>query len=243
MKIAMGLLVAAQFVRGFQTQSAKRASLSLNVAVEKSVEEWREQLTPEQFYVLREEGTEAPNSSPLNDIKESGTFVCAGCGEPLFTTDAKFDSGTGWPSFYKPIDAKAIDTQTDFKLLVPRTECLCANCGGHLGHVFDDGPEPTGQRFCMNGVAMQFTPAESDLELAKLVKERSDASPYRMSMSQVLPSVATNGLMGVLFFNSFLKTLQVHGGSMSSPVDAFPLFPALFFGVSAIQSIKRTVSD
>ncbi|HXP73770.1 MAG TPA: peptide-methionine (R)-S-oxide reductase MsrB [Stellaceae bacterium] len=119
--------------------------------------EWRQKLTPEQFRVLRQHGTERPFTSPLNDEHRGGVFVCAACTLELYRSDTKFDSGTGWPSFFAPIEG-AVETSRDFKLILPRTEVHCSRCGGHLGHVFDDGPEPTGKRYCMNGVAMQFKP-------------------------------------------------------------------------------------
>ncbi|HTS92480.1 MAG TPA: peptide-methionine (R)-S-oxide reductase MsrB [Stellaceae bacterium] len=119
--------------------------------------EWRAKLTPEQFQVLRKHGTERAGSSPLNEEHRAGVFKCAGCGTPVYRSEAKFDSGTGWPSFFAPIEG-AIETSTDFKLIYPRTEVHCHVCGGHLGHVFKDGPKPTGLRYCMNGVAMKFEP-------------------------------------------------------------------------------------
>lgn len=123
----------------------------------KTDDEWRTTLTPEQFHVLREHGTERAGTSPLNAEKRAGTFICAGCGQPLFPSSTKFESGTGWPSFSAPLDG-AVDTSTDRALFMARTEVHCARCGGHLGHVFPDGPRPTGQRYCMNGVALEFTP-------------------------------------------------------------------------------------
>ncbi len=126
--------------------------------IEKTEAEWRAQLTPQQYEILRNHGTERPGSSPLLKEHRKGTFACAGCDLPLFSSETKFDSGTGWPSFFKPID-NAVGTSTDRKFFMVRTEVHCATCGGHLGHVFDDGPPPTGLRFCMNGVAMGFRPA------------------------------------------------------------------------------------
>jgi peptide-methionine (R)-S-oxide reductase len=125
--------------------------------IDKSDAEWKQQLTPEQFHVLREHGTEPRGASPLNKEKREGTFVCGGCGQPLFTSDTKYESGTGWPSFYKPIEG-AIGTTTDTSYGMRRVEVHCSRCHGHLGHVFPDGPAPTGERYCMNGVAMKFEP-------------------------------------------------------------------------------------
>jgi peptide-methionine (R)-S-oxide reductase len=122
-----------------------------------SKEQWRKRLDGNQFDVLREEGTERPGSSPLNNEKRPGVFTCAGCGLPVFTSEMKYESGTGWPSFFASIPA-AFETRTDFKLILPRTEYHCARCGGHHGHVFSDGPPPTGKRWCNNGVALKFIP-------------------------------------------------------------------------------------
>jgi peptide-methionine (R)-S-oxide reductase len=125
--------------------------------VKKTDDEWRKDLTPDAFHVLREHGTERAGASPLNQEKRAGTFSCAGCGQALFTSDTKFESGTGWPSFFRPL-GEAVDTTTDRTFFMARTEVHCAQCGGHLGHVFEDGPPPTGLRYCMNGAAMAFTP-------------------------------------------------------------------------------------
>lgn len=123
--------------------------------IEKTDEEWRRHLTPEQYRVLRKHGTERARTSPLDKEYGAGTYACAGCGLPLFKADTKFDSGTGWPSFWTPIEG-AVGTTTDRSWFMSRTEVHCRRCGGHLGHVFDDGPPPTGLRYCMNGVALVF---------------------------------------------------------------------------------------
>jgi peptide-methionine (R)-S-oxide reductase len=125
--------------------------------IEKTDEEWKKTLTPEQFHVLREHGTERAGTSPLNVEKREGMFTCSACGQPLFTSDTKYESGTGWPSFYRPIEG-AIGTTTDRSYGMSRVEVHCTQCGGHLGHVFPDGPKPTGERYCMNGVALKFVP-------------------------------------------------------------------------------------
>ena len=138
--------------RADDAEAAKRFPYQLSDA------EWRKRLSPPAYTVLRAHGTERAGTSPLDREKRRGTFTCAGCDQRLFASATKFDSGTGWPSFYQPLPS-AVGTSTDRKMIFARTEVHCARCGGHLGHVFDDGPRPTGKRYCMNGVAMKFTPA------------------------------------------------------------------------------------
>lgn len=130
------------------------------MADESSDAAWRSKLTPEQYHVLREHGTERPGSSPLNAEKRQGAFLCAACQQKLFDSATKYESGSGWPSFYAPASENAVKMVDDSSLGMQRTEVLCSNCGGHLGHLFPDGPKPTGQRFCMNGAALEFDPSK-----------------------------------------------------------------------------------
>ena len=129
---------------------------AMTTKVVKTDEEWKKQLTPEQYKVLRKKGTERAFTGPNWNNKEKGTYKCAACGQELFSSDHKFDSGTGWPSYWQPIESKAVATEEDNTLFTKRTEVLCSRCNGHLGHVFDDGPKPTGLRYCINGYAMTF---------------------------------------------------------------------------------------
>jgi peptide-methionine (R)-S-oxide reductase len=156
--------IAAGFVRIRIIMSIfSKNEQSQNYPFQLSVEQWQSKLSAEQFKVLRLHGTERAGTSPLNAEKRGGTFHCAGCDLPLFDMKTKYESGTGWPSFFKPLDS-AVGTTVDRGFFMVRTEVHCANCGGHLGHVFEDGPDPTGLRYCMNGIAMTFKPSDSSTD-------------------------------------------------------------------------------
>lgn len=156
-------LTGVAFAAGAATwwKSSPPSHAEQRYEVMKSDKEWKAELTPEEYYVLREHGTERAGTSPLDKIYAAGTYVCAACANPVYSSETKFDSGTGWPSFWKPIEG-GIGTSTDRSFFMTRTEVHCARCGGHLGHVFEDGPQPTGLRYCMNGVAMDFIPKGED---------------------------------------------------------------------------------
>ena len=158
--LGLGLVTGlAAGIRGlFESRPAQAAQPRRVYEVTRSEAEWRRLLSSEQFHVLRQAGTERPFSSPLDKEKRTGVFQCAGCALPLFSSKTKFNSGTGWPSFWQPLD-KAVDEDVDSTFGMRRVEVLCHRCGGHLGHVFDDGPKPTGLRYCMNGLALNFNPA------------------------------------------------------------------------------------
>jgi peptide-methionine (R)-S-oxide reductase len=152
---AGGMLFAGVTLAGFASIRSNSAQAKGNFTVIKTDAQWRKALTAAEYNVLRKADTERPYSSPLDKEKRAGVFTCAGCQKRLFSSSTKYDSGTGWPSFYRPLPG-GVGTTTDYKIGFPRTEVHCARCGGHLGHVFDDGPKPTGKRYCMNGVAMDF---------------------------------------------------------------------------------------
>ena len=156
--LTLGTAAVALVAFGFWPREPEAQAAKGNFPLKLSDAEWKKRLDPAAFNVLRREGTEVPFTSPLNNEHRSGTFACRGCKLPLFSSKTKFDSGTGWPSFWAPLNG-AVGTTTDSTLGMTRTEVHCSRCGGHLGHVFDDGPKPTGKRYCMNGVAMLFAPA------------------------------------------------------------------------------------
>jgi peptide-methionine (R)-S-oxide reductase len=155
LKASIAIIGAAWLFPYLPWRSKQMKASNKDFELSKTEAEWRKILTPEQFYVLRQHGTERAYTSPLDKQYGQGTYVCAACDLPLFSSETKFDSGTGWPSFYTPIEG-AIATSIDRSFFMTRTEVHCHRCGGHLGHVFDDGPAPTGQRYCMNGVALKF---------------------------------------------------------------------------------------
>jgi peptide-methionine (R)-S-oxide reductase len=156
--IAMLTAVTAAPLVASRVRAEKTQQIKSIKKVVKTDEQWKKILTPPQYEILRNEGTERAFTSPLNNEKRAGTYVCAGCEQPLFSSDMKYDSGTGWPSFYKTLPG-VVETKLDFKLVYPRKEYHCARCGGHQGHVFKDGPKPTGLRWCNNGLALNFIPA------------------------------------------------------------------------------------
>ena len=151
-------LFGLRWLRGDAAKAAEKKAEKFEV--EKTDAEWRAQLTPAQYNILRKEGTEPPGTSPLLREHRKGIFACAGCDLPLYSSETKFESGTGWPSFWKPLD-NAVATRQDRSYMMVRTEVHCRRCGGHLGHVFDDGPKPTGLRYCMNGLSLAFHPAQA----------------------------------------------------------------------------------
>lgn len=153
----LAVAVGGKIINFLGSANATPSAGEESFEVTKTDEEWKAALTSDQYHVLRRHGTEPAGSSALDKNYAKGMYACAGCDLPLFSSEAKFDSGTGWPSFFEPLE-NAVGSSTDFKLIYPRTEIHCRRCGGHLGHVFNDGPPPTGKRYCMNGVALKFIP-------------------------------------------------------------------------------------
>ncbi|MBO0661677.1 peptide-methionine (R)-S-oxide reductase MsrB [Jiella sp. MQZ9-1] len=160
--IKAGLAAGVTVVGGAAMFRVRADAAEGKFPVRHSDAQWKKLLTADQYAVLRNEATERPFSSQLTENKQSGVYSCVGCDTPVFSSKAKFDSGTGWPSFFEPISATAVASKTDYTLIYPRTEVHCATCGGHLGHVFNDGPKPTGMRYCINGVVLDFTPGSPE---------------------------------------------------------------------------------
>lgn len=227
-----------------QPRSHRRTTavgLSAKVKVVKAPEEWKSLLDDESFRVLREAGTERPFTSLLNNVKSSdvGTFVCKGCGARLFPAASKYESGTGWPSFSHPVanNDDAIEYRVDFAAILPRIECRCSSCGGHLGHVFEDGPQPTGLRYCMNGASMEFAQDEE-------ASSPTDAAvDVRLPLQVVLPGVALNLGVAGLFLASFVNHGMVvvpSAGIFAQASAAFPLTVAAYYGYHAMVGLSRT---
>lgn len=209
-------------------------------ATTKSDQEWQAILTPDAYNVLREKGTEAPFSSSLNNLEPSdpGILVCSGCNAPLFQLSEKYDSGTGWPSFTAPVTSTAIAYEVDYAIVVPRTECTCAECGGHLGHVFDDGPQPTGLRYCMNGVAMAYANTTSTSSVSFTAEAPTEAA--RLPLASVLPSVAFNLGIATLFLTSWLNHTPLEDpGPVEFLLESYPLPIAAFYGYNAAKSLLK----
>mmetsp|Transcript_23854 Transcript_23854/g.51601 ORF Transcript_23854/g.51601 Transcript_23854/m.51601 type:complete len:304 (+) Transcript_23854:111-1022(+) len=232
------------------------ATTTTNNKVIKTDAEWKRDLSPDAYNVLRNSGTEPANTSPLNSIKatiDEGTFTCAGCNSPLFQASTKYESGTGWPSFHSPLDGRAVDLDVDYKLIVPRTEVRCATCDGHLGHVFDDGPKPSGKRYCLNGVALRFVRDGVDEELMEEVAARAaevggDVVVVKQPLSAVLPGAAFDGVVAALFLGTFVQ--RASGGELvgadagfGAVFQFFPLVVGAFYAGGFLNKIAGAFVD
>jgi peptide-methionine (R)-S-oxide reductase len=228
--------ILLSMAHAFSVLPTVRRNVFLSAKVLKTEEEWRLLLDQESFDVLRNAGTEQPFTSILNNIKsgDKGTFLCKGCKARLFPTVSKFESGTGWPSFAYPVDNFAIEYEVDFAAMVLRIECRCSTCGGHLGHVFEDGPQPTGLRYCMNGISMDFSDLDSSSREAMHVK-----LPWKV----VFPGVLLNcGVSGLFLFNFMNHGMPPATASLlAQAVGALPLLIAAYYGYNATVGLLRSV--
>lgn len=202
------------------------------------------------FVVLRQKGTEPPGSSELNQLSpdtEEGILTCKACGAPLFSVSTKFDSGTGWPSFYAPVTQEAIDYSVDFDAIFPRTECVCSQCGSHLGHVFEDGPFPTSLRYCMNGISMEYSDKSQQQEDngnandSIMIQQQDPVEASRLPFSVVLPAFLANMAVALLMFLSYWTKHDLPTTQLGKVLVDVPLPFAAFFAYTAAKSLTRFI--
>lgn len=212
--------------------------------VEKSDDEWRALLDDDDAYhVLREKGTEPPFSSEFNNLnpKDGGILLCKACGAPLFSVSTKYDSGTGWPSFFAPLNGASVKYEVDFDAILPRTECLCSSCGSHLGHVFEDGPAPTSLRYCMNGITMKMDDHDVTSTKGRVIQQQQQdpVEATRLPLNVVLPTVLTNLGVAALMFASYWTKHDIPTTKLGEVLVTVPLPFAAFFAFTAVKSIVR----